>query len=253
MHGDIIAALTKRLDEEKQKAELRRQIAAAQSNADATPGAEGDSASVASSIRRPSPALPSRARHSAQPDPEPDPSPAPSAAVHATEHEPVAEPATAEESVAAAKVQALWRGKAGAKKAAEQQQAVQTGSARIVTAKRTIRKMQMLVMLSTSVTTLLPNYVIVALLGGVANGEGIDGGIALSFGLRFGFFEMAAIFMQMEIFAYSMRDTPFAPGTAERILRPVLDQPSGLLCHSDRSPETLSRLVHPVLKMPCFK
>jgi hypothetical protein len=242
MHGDSIAALTKRLEEERQKAELRRQIAAAQSDGGAKLGAESESSS--SSLQQQSLALPFRAQISAEPHPEPDPSPALVAAICATEPdlEPVAKPATTEE--AAAKVQALWRGKAGAKKAAEQQHAVQTGSARIVAAKRTIRSMQMLVlllvMLSTSVTTLLPNYVIGAILGGVANGEGIDGGISFSLGLRFGFFEMAAIFMQMEIFAYSMRDTPFVPGTAERILRPVLGQRLGLQCHSNEPKDYLT-------------
>jgi hypothetical protein len=51
--------------------------------------------------------------------------------------------------------------------------------------------------------------------------------------------------MQMEIFAYSMRDTPFVPGTAERILRPVLDQRLGLWCHSDRSREIICLPIGP--------
>jgi hypothetical protein len=116
MHGDRIAALTTQLEEEKQKAELRLQIAAAQSDGDATPGAESESASVASSMQRQSPALPFHAHHSAEPDPEPDPSPAPFAVVRATEHEPVAEPATTDGATAAAKVQALWRGKGGGRR-----------------------------------------------------------------------------------------------------------------------------------------
>jgi hypothetical protein len=120
----------------------------------------------------------------------------------------------------------MWRGKAGQKKAAEQEEKSLAGTERIVVAKRTIRNSQMaatfLVMLTTAVTALAPNYIIGAVYGAVANGEGIDGALALNLGLRCGVFLACANYCQMEVFAWAMRDTPFVPGTAERVLRPLL-------------------------------
>jgi hypothetical protein len=135
-------------------------------------------------------------------------------------------PATHAEHQVVTKMQAIWRGKAGLKKAVEEEQASVAGSDRVVAAKRTIRKLQvavmLLVMLTTAVGTLLPNYVLGAMFGAVANGDGFDGALTLNIGIRCGVFEGAAIYLQMELFALAMRDTPFVPGTLERIARPLL-------------------------------
>jgi hypothetical protein len=153
-----------------------------------------------------------------------DPSLTPLSAVPVTESAPAA---TAEDEIQAAqKVQAMWRGKAGQKKAVEQRKTTLVGSKRIVVAKRTIRCLQvgvtLLVMLSTAVSTLLPTYVIGATYGATANGEGFDGGLGLNIGLRWFVYGSTSIFMQMELFAAALRDTPFVPSTAERIVRPLL-------------------------------
>jgi hypothetical protein len=87
-------------------------------------------------------------------------------------------------------------------------------------------------MLTTAVTALGPTYIFGAAYGAVANGEGIDGGIALSIGLRYGVYCACAIYCQMEVFAWAMRDTPFVPGAAERVLRPLLAAVGGFLLFS---------------------
>jgi hypothetical protein len=131
----------------------------------------------------------------------------------------------AEESGAAVMVQALWRRKSGLKKATAQKEATLDGKERVLIAKRATRNSQvsatLLVMLAVGVTTLLPNYIIGATYGAVADGEGI-GAIYTNIGIRYGVFEALAIFMQMELFSYAMRDTAFIPGTTERIVRPLL-------------------------------
>jgi hypothetical protein len=143
------------------------------------------------------------------------------------------EPEGDEEAQAALKVQAMWRGKAGLKKAVEQEHAMKTGRERIVAAKRTIRNSQIavtgLVMLTTAVSTLLPTYVIGAAYGAVANGEGIDGGISLNFGLRVAVFYGCVNHCQIGIFAWAMRDTAFVPGATERVVRPLLSAASYFL------------------------
>jgi hypothetical protein len=130
-------------------------------------------------------------------------------------------------------VQAIWRGKSGQKKAAEENQAVQAGTERVMAAKWTIRKSQvatmLLVMLATAASSLLPNYVIGAAYGAVANGEGIDGVLALHIGICNGIFRVAVVYLNMELFALAMRDTLFVPGTAERIVRPLVTGLSAFL------------------------
>eukprot|EP01050_Picozoa_sp_SAG11_P014731 SAG11_NODE_1845_length_4177_cov_2.602256_3_plen_489_part_00 len=102
----------------------------------------------------------------------------------------------------------------------------QTDTERILVAKRTIRTSQMavtaLVMLGTCATTLLPNYLIGAAYGAVAEGEGIVGGISLNFAVRCGVFSSLVVVLQMELWAGAMRDTAFVPGLGERILRPIV-------------------------------
>jgi hypothetical protein len=77
-------------------------------------------------------------------------------------------------------------------------------------------------MLTTALTALGPTYILGAAYGAVANGEGIDGALALSLGLRCAVFLGCANYCQMEVFAWVMRDTPFVPRAAERVLRPLL-------------------------------
>ena len=55
----------------------------------------------------------------------------------------------------------------------------------------------------------------------MASGDGI-GGISFNIAIRVAVFLGAANYLQMELFSYAIRDTPFVPGTAERILRPLL-------------------------------
>ena len=140
--------------------------------------------------------------------------------------EPEPAPTTDDEAQAAAKVQAMWRGKAGLKKAGEQKKNTLAGSQRILAAKRTIRHSQVavtvLVMLTTATTTLLPNYLLGAAYGAVANGEGMERVLPMHIGLVCGIYLASVNFLSMEVFAYAMRDTPFLPGTAERICRPLL-------------------------------
>jgi hypothetical protein len=127
----------------------------------------------------------------------------------------------------------MWRGKAGQKKAAEQEEKSMAGSERIVVAKRTIRNSQVaatfLVMLTTAMTAIGPTYICGAAYGAVANGEGIDGGIALNLGLRYAVFATCASYCQMEVFTWAMRDTAFVPGAAERVVRPLLAAVGGFL------------------------
>jgi hypothetical protein len=77
-------------------------------------------------------------------------------------------------------------------------------------------------MFTTAMIALGPTYICGAVYGAVANGEGIDGGIALNLALRYAVFCACANYCQMEVFAWAMRDTAFLPGTAERVLRPLL-------------------------------
>jgi hypothetical protein len=167
----------------KRKAELVHRIAAAEADA-------------AESAPTPGSASIGKAHHS------PVPSAMPSSSILP---EPEAEPATDDEAQAALKVQAAWRGKAGLKKAAEQEQATRTGSERIVAAKRTIRNRQiavmLLVMLTTAVGTIAPTFIIGAVYGAVANGDGIDSAIALNIGLRLGTFLSFACYCQIEVFS----------------------------------------------------
>jgi hypothetical protein len=79
-----------------------------------------------------------------------------------------------------------------------------------------------LVMLTTAVSTLGPTYILGAAYGTVANGEGIDGVIAVNFALRLFVIAGCANHCQIQVFAWAMRDTTFVPGVAERILRPLL-------------------------------
>jgi hypothetical protein len=120
----------------------------------------------------------------------------------------------------------MWRGKAGQKKAAEQEEKSMAGSERIVAAKRTIRNSQMaatfLVMLTTAVTTLGPTYIIGAAYGAVADGEGIDGGIALNLAVRLAVYVICITHCQMRVFAWAMRDTAFVPSTTEWVVRPLV-------------------------------
>jgi hypothetical protein len=103
---------------------------------------------------------------------------------------------------------------------------VLAGTERVMAAKRTIRKSQvatmLLVMLATAASSLLPNYVIGATYGAVANGEGIDGALGLHIGICMSVFRMTVLYLHMELFSFAMQDTPFVPGTAERILRPLV-------------------------------
>jgi hypothetical protein len=186
-----------------------------------------------------------RIAHSlAEPEPAPDPTlgllrPEVYNPVHGTA-EPTRPPtpttAAAEEAHAAAKMQAIWRGKAGLKKAAEQKQATLVGSERIVASKRAIRRSQirvrLLVLLTTVVSTLLPTYLIGAVYGAVANGEGIDGGIALNIGLRVGLFFSLVKHLQIEVFAAALRETTFVPGATERVVRPLLTAVGGFLFYA---------------------
>jgi hypothetical protein len=77
-------------------------------------------------------------------------------------------------------------------------------------------------MLTTVVGTLLPTYLIGAVYGAVANGEGVEGGIALNYGLRCGLCCSLLKHLQIEIFAAALRDTTFVPGATERVVRPLL-------------------------------
>ena len=90
-------------------------------------------------------------------------------------------------------------------------EAALTSSERILAAKRTIRCSQLavtlLVMLSTAVGTLLPNYLIGAAYGSIDSGEGVDRGLALNLACRLALFGATVVFMQMENFAYAMRGT----------------------------------------------
>jgi hypothetical protein len=150
--------------------------------------------------------------------------PSHSSALGAVEPEP--EPAMDEEAQAALKVQAMWRGKAGQKQAMEQAHESKAGSDRVVAAKRTIRISQvvttLLVMLTTALGVLGPTYILGAAYGAVADGEGIDNALALSFATRHVPFQMCTNYCQMEVFAWAMRDTPFVPSTAERLVRMML-------------------------------
>jgi hypothetical protein len=140
--------------------------------------------------------------------------------------EPSPAPTDADQDQAALKVQAIWRGKSGQKKAVEKNQAVLAGTQRVMAAKRTIRKSQvatmLLVMLATAAGSQLPNYVFGAAYGALANGEGIDRAIGLHAGLLNCVFRATVVYLHMELFALAMRDTPFVPGMAERILRPLV-------------------------------
>jgi hypothetical protein len=135
-------------------------------------------------------------------------------------------PVVDDEAQAALKVQAMWRGKTGLKKVAEQEESMRTGSERIVAAKRTIRNSQvaatLLVMLTTSVIILFPNFILGEAYGAVANGEGIDGVLPLNIGLRIGPMRGCINYCQIEVFSWAMRDTAFVPSTAERVVRPLL-------------------------------
>jgi hypothetical protein len=150
--------------------------------------------------------------------------------------EPSPAPATDDEDQAVLKVQAMWRGKTGQKKAAEERHTTVVGSDRIVASKRTIRGRQaavtLLVMLTTTVCTLLPNYLIGALYGAVENGDGIDGGIALNYGIRVGVFFALVSYMQMDTFEAAMRDTTFVPGSTERVVRPLLAAAAGFFFYA---------------------
>jgi hypothetical protein len=190
----------------KRKAELLQRLAAAEADSEATP------AQARAPIAKDEPGTPPmQPRSSVLDAPEPE---SMSVADEKTEAE------------AAAKVQAMWRGKAGQKQAAEQKEAVLDGSKRVVAAKRTIRNSQMavmlLVMLTTAAGTLLPNFLVGAIFGAVTDGDGIDRVFATTFGFRLGIFTACSNYMQMELFGHAMRDTSFVPGTVERVVRPLL-------------------------------
>ena len=188
----------------RRKAELLRRLAAAEADSETSP------VQARASIAKDEAGAPlMQPRSSVLDAPEPEPMP-------------VAD----EEAKAAAKVQAMWRGKAGQKQAAEQKEAVLDGSKRVVAAKRTIRNSQtavmLLVMLATAAGTLLPNFLIGGIFGAVTDGDGIDRVLGMSFGFRVGIFTACSNYMQMELFGHAMRDTSFVPGTVERVVRPLL-------------------------------
>jgi hypothetical protein len=213
---DEVRELEKRLAETQRakelamrKTELLSKIVAAEASTDvANPTIQSNSRAVEG--HSPTPPTHPVKQHSLLLDvPEPEPS-----------------PAVDEEAHAALKVQAMWRGKTGLKKAAEQEESTRTGSERIVVAKKTIRNSQvaatLLVMLTTSVIVLFPNFILGEAYGAVANGEGIDGVLPLNIGLRIGPMRGCINYCQIQVFAWAMRDTAFVPSTAERIVRPLL-------------------------------
>jgi hypothetical protein len=110
-----------------------------------------------------------------------------SSVLDAPEPEPM--PAANDEAKTAAKVQTIWRGKARQNQATGQKETVLAGTERVLAAKRTIRNSQtavmLLIMLTTAVGTLLPNFTLGGIFGAVADGEGIDRVLALDFGFRF--------------------------------------------------------------------